>query len=57
MNYAVGDILLGTPLAFTFDPLGAVAWLGGTLVVAMLASVQPALYAARLTVREVLAYE
>lgn len=57
MNNVIGSILLGTPLPIVFDPLGAIIWLGGTLLLAVLASVQPALYATSLTVREVLAYE
>lgn len=57
LNSIVGNILLGTPLPFLFDPMGVITWLVGTLLIAILASVQPALYAAQLTVREVLSYE
>jgi putative ABC transport system permease protein len=43
------------PLAFTLD--GILLWLGVVLGLSVLASVVPARSAARLTIREVLAYE
>jgi putative ABC transport system permease protein len=43
------------PIAFTY--MGYAIWLGLVLVLSALASVLPARNAARLTIREVLAYE
>jgi putative ABC transport system permease protein len=43
------------PLSFTLD--GISLWLGVVLALSVLASVIPARSAARLTIREVLAYE
>lgn len=49
--------MFGAPLPFTVSILAAVAWLGLVLVIAAAASAAPALRAARLVVREALAYE
>ena len=46
-----------TPIAVVFTPTGYIIWLGLVLVLSALASVIPARNAARLTIREVLAYE
>ena len=42
---------------FTFTPTGPLAWLGVVLLLSIMASVIPARSAARLTIREALAYE
>jgi putative ABC transport system permease protein len=54
---AVGVLLFQTPLSYTFSFAGALIWLALVLVIAGLASALPARGAARLTVRDVLAYE
>ncbi len=46
-----------TPIAVVFTPTGYVIWLALVLVLSALASIIPARNAARLTIREVLAYE
>ena len=46
-----------TPIAVVFTPIGYIIWLGLVIVLSSLASVLPARNAARLTIREVLAYE
>ncbi len=46
-----------TPIAVVFTPTGYIIWLGLVLILSALASVIPARNAARLTIREVLAYE
>jgi len=46
-----------TPITVVFTPLGYFIWLGLVVVLSALASVVPARNAARLTIREVLAYE
>jgi putative ABC transport system permease protein len=53
----VGTTMLNSPLDFVFSLDGFLVWLGGVLVLAALASFLPARNAARLTIREVLAYE
>jgi putative ABC transport system permease protein len=40
-----------------FSPLGFLIWLGLVILLAVFASILPARSAARLTIREVLAYE
>jgi putative ABC transport system permease protein len=57
MSDAVGVSFLRAPLSYTFSLQGALLWLGAVLVLAALASLWPARNAARLSVREVLAYE
>ncbi|MEX1358669.1 MAG: ABC transporter permease [Gaiellaceae bacterium] len=54
---AVGELFLGGPPAYAFATWGAVAWLGIALAVALVAGLLPALRAARLPVRELVAYE
>lgn len=49
--------LFNAAAEFTFTPAGVVVWLVVVVVLSMLASVMPARNAARLTIREVLAYE
>jgi len=54
---AVGTTMLNTPLDFVFSLDGFAIWLAGVLILSALASFLPARNAARLTIREVLAYE
>lgn len=54
---AMGTALFGNPMAFNFAWDGLADWLIVVLVLSTLASLLPASNAARLTVREVLAYE
>jgi putative ABC transport system permease protein len=49
--------IFNSPSQFVLNPLGFFIWLGLVLVLSALASVLPAHNAARLTIREVLAYE
>jgi len=53
----VGAAILNSPLDFVFSLDGFLIWLAGVLVLSALASLLPAHNAARLTIREVLAYE
>ena len=46
-----------TPITVVFTYLGYAIWLGLVLVLSTVASILPARNAARLTIREVLAYE
>jgi putative ABC transport system permease protein len=57
LDSGVGVAMFKTPLKFAFGWSGLVNWLAGVLVLAVLASIVPALRAVRLTVRDVLAYE
>jgi putative ABC transport system permease protein len=57
MSDGIGEALLHSRLHFTFSLPGAALWLLVVLVLAALASLLPALRAARITVRDVLAYE
>jgi len=57
LSDVVGVSFLDEPLIYTFSLRGALLWLGLVLLLAGLASLLPAWNAARLTVREVLAYE
>jgi putative ABC transport system permease protein len=57
LSDVVGVAFLDEALIYTFSLRGALLWLGLVLVLAGLASLLPAWNAARLTVREVLAYE
>jgi putative ABC transport system permease protein len=54
---AVGELFLGGPPTYVFATWGAVAWLGIALAVALVAGALPALRAARLPVRKLVAYE
>jgi putative ABC transport system permease protein len=49
--------IFNSPSQFVLNPMGFIIWLGLVLILAALASVLPARNAARLTIREVLAYE
>jgi len=57
LSYIVSVAVFQTPIAVVFTYLGYVIWLGLVLVLSTVASVLPARNAARLTIREVLAYE
>jgi putative ABC transport system permease protein len=57
MADAIGEALFHAQLDFVFSLPGALLWLIVVLTLAALASLLPALRAARITVREVLAYE
>jgi putative ABC transport system permease protein len=57
MSNAVGVAFLQMPLDFAFSLEGLAIWLGVVVTLAALASFLPAWNAARLTVRDVLAYE
>ncbi len=57
LNTAVGLAFLFVPMDFVISVQGFVIWLIIVWVIAALASLLPALNAARLTVRDVLAYE
>ncbi len=57
MSYAFGVGLLNTPLTWTYALYAVGIWLVVVLLIALVASLLPARAAARLTVREVLAYE
>lgn len=57
ISNAVGQLLLGAPLSYSFSFGGALGWLGLVVILAAVASFLPAWHATRLTVREVLAYE
>jgi putative ABC transport system permease protein len=54
---SVGRMEMGTALPFTFSIVTGAIWLGLVLVIAVAASVAPASRAAKLVVRETLAYE
>jgi putative ABC transport system permease protein len=53
----VSHAIFATPIKSVFTPTGYFIWLGLVLLLSSLASVLPARNAARLTIREVLAYE
>lgn len=53
----VGDTLLSADLYFRYSVTGTLAWLVIVVLVAVLASLWPALQATRVSVREALAYE
>ncbi|WP_416181041.1 ABC transporter permease [Bellilinea sp.] len=53
----INNALFGAAAPLTFAPWSLLVWLGIVLVLSALASVLPARAAARLTIREVLAYE
>ncbi len=54
---AVGEALLQAPLDFRYSPPGVLMWLLIVILLSALASLWPALQAARVSVREALAYE
>jgi len=53
----VASMLFRFPLDFDYSLVGTVGWLGIVTVLSALASLVPALKAARISVRETLAYE
>jgi putative ABC transport system permease protein len=57
LSYIVSVAVFETPIAVIFTYLGYVIWLGLVLLLSTMASIVPAGNAARLTIREVLAYE
>jgi putative ABC transport system permease protein len=57
MSDAVGIPLMGTPITFRFSMAGVGLWLVVVVLLSVAASFIPARNAARLTVRQVLAYE
>jgi putative ABC transport system permease protein len=57
LSYIVSSAVFQTPIAVVFTYLGYAIWLGLVLVLSAVASIVPARNAARLTIREVLAYE
>ncbi len=57
LSWIVSTAVFETPIAVVFTPMGYFIWLGLVIVLSSLASVLPAHSAARLTIREVLAYE
>lgn len=57
LSNAVGELMMGAPLTFSYSVGGLVIWLALILLLSALASFVPARNASRLTVREVLAYE
>lgn len=57
LSNIVSDAVFATPIAVVFTPTGYLIWLGLVIILSSLASVLPARNAARLTIREVLAYE
>ncbi len=57
LSLIVSLAVFETPITVVFTPVGYLIWLGLVIVLSVLASVLPARNAARLTIREVLAYE
>lgn len=57
LDRVMGNTLLGSPLRFAFSPAAAAGWVGLVLLIAAIACWFPAERAARMTVREALAYE
>ncbi len=57
LSLIVSLAVFETPIDVVFTPVGYLIWLGLVIVLSALASVLPARNAARLTIREVLAYE
>lgn len=57
LSLIVSLAVFETPIDVVFTPIGYLIWLAVVLVLSALASVLPARNAARLTIREVLAYE
>ena len=57
LSWIVSTAIFETPIAVVFTPMGYFIWLGLVILLSVLASVIPARSAARLTIREVLAYE
>lgn len=57
LSNAINLSLFGALAEFTFTPTGVILWLILVLILSSLASVMPARSAAKLTIREILAYE
>jgi putative ABC transport system permease protein len=57
LSYIVSVAVFQTPITVVFTYLGYAIWFGLVLVLSTVASIVPARNAARLTIREVLAYE
>jgi len=57
LSNIISQAIFNTPMVIVYTWTGFVIWLGLVLILSALASVLPALNAARLTIREVLAYE
>jgi putative ABC transport system permease protein len=57
MSDVISSAIFSAPIAFSFILTGVIIWLALVLLLSALASVLPARNAARLTIREVLAYE
>jgi putative ABC transport system permease protein len=57
MSDSVSQALFGSPSVMLITPTGFLIWLGVVIILSLLASALPARTAARLTIREVLAYE
>jgi putative ABC transport system permease protein len=57
MSDVITNAIFDAPSRFTFNLFGPAAWLGLVLILSIMASVIPARSAARITIREALAYE
>lgn len=57
LSDAVGMAFLKVPLNYSFSANGVLIWLAAVIVISAMASLLPALKAARLSVREILSYE
>jgi putative ABC transport system permease protein len=57
LSDAISESIFGVPIEFSMTWTGVLIWLGVVLVLSVVASLLPARTAARLTIREVLAYE
>lgn len=57
LSHIVGVAFMQEPLSYTFSKFGLLLWFGIVVVLAACSSLLPAWNAARLTVRDVLAYE
>ena len=53
----ISESMMGSSMDLTFTPEGVVIWLGVVILLSIAASILPARNAARLTIREALAYE
>jgi putative ABC transport system permease protein len=53
----IAEAMMGSEMVLTYTPLGVIIWLGVVVLLSLVASILPARNAARLTIREVLAYE
>jgi len=57
MSYIINTSVFGVTGEYTFTITGFLIWLGAVIVLSVISSILPARNAARLTIREVLAYE